>query len=107
MIEIKIDSHEIIDECDDLIEALENLPLDQIGGLMLEDVKSKTPVRTGFLRDNNYFYIDGSDVVVTNSADYAEFVNDGTRYMDAEEFMDAEESTETEIEDLLVRHLGD
>jgi Bacteriophage HK97-gp10, putative tail-component len=106
MLDVTIDSHQVIDECDDLIEALESLPFEQAGQMMEEDIKSKTPVVTGFLRDSNYFYIDGESVIMSNTADYASFVNDGTRYMDAEEFMCVDDVID-EVEDLMVRHLGD
>lgn len=55
--------------------------------LMAKKMKEESPVDTGFLRNSIIFDIGQLRGEVTPTADYAAYVNYGTRYMSANEFI--------------------
>lgn len=54
---------------------------------MAKRMKQEAPVDTGFLRNSIIFEISRHKGEVTPTAEYAPYVNYGTRYMDANEFI--------------------
>lgn len=63
--------------------------LEEIGKVLVEDIKVATPVRTGHLRDSNSYSVDkeGGKLYLINSAEYAAFVELGTVYQVAQPFI--------------------
>jgi HK97 gp10 family phage protein len=51
------------------------------------EARSNAPVRTGHLRDSISVEVDGDTVIVQASADYAGYVELGTRHQRAEPFL--------------------
>lgn len=58
-----------------------------IGRVVNESIKRRTPVRTGHLRDSNYARVGTrNQLLIGNTAEYARFVEEGTRYMKGRHF---------------------
>jgi HK97 gp10 family phage protein len=85
----------IVDEWTPMMEKLSsgfllNLVQQQLGIVgqnMVDAAKGLAPVRTGFLRDSIGCDIEGLDLTLYAGADYASYVEFGTRRMSAEPFL--------------------
>lgn len=63
--------------------------LEDAGKFALSSMQPDTPVRTGFLRDSEYYTVIADDTLELGaSADYARWVNDGTSRQRAQPFFD-------------------
>lgn len=76
----------------------------QVKGPLLEDMKRRTPVDTGELRDSETAESNETSLTLRASAPHAVYVHQGTRHMTARPFMrDAVEAGTGAIEDALTR----
>jgi HK97 gp10 family phage protein len=57
------------------------------GAQIAADAQAATPVLTGHLRDSIEHEVQGETVRVGTNVDYAVYVEEGTRYMNAEPFL--------------------
>jgi len=59
----------------------------EVANQMLEQIRSKTPVRTGYLRDHNELTeVSANGFTLSNTAEYAIYVEFGTYKMAARDF---------------------
>ena len=61
--------------------------LEDIGKMLVPEIKAATPVRTGNLRDSNDYEVDNKELILYNTAEYAPFVELGTIFQVAQPFM--------------------
>lgn len=61
--------------------------LDRLGAQIAADAQAAAPVLTGHLRDSLEHEVQGETLRVGTNVDYAVYVEEGTRYMDAEPFL--------------------
>ena len=77
-----------------------------VGLLVVGKAKLLSAVDTGNLRKSNDYMVEGSVVTVGNSADYAGFVELGTRFMSAQPFLEpAVMNNRAEIKALVERYM--
>ena len=69
------------------VAGLASVELVKIGAAVATEAKRLAPVDTGRLRSSIYSEPDGPDVIVGASAEYAAYVEYGTRYQHAQPFM--------------------
>jgi HK97 gp10 family phage protein len=61
--------------------------LEDIGKMLVPEIKAATPVITGKLRDSNDYQVDNKELTLYNTAEYASFVELGTIFQVAQPFM--------------------
>lgn len=61
--------------------------LEDIGKMLVPEIKAATPVRTGNLRDSNDYEVSEKVLTLYNTAEYASFVELGTIFQTAQPFM--------------------
>lgn len=61
--------------------------LERLGAEITADAKIACPVETGRLRDSLDYEVRGATLNVGTNVDYAVYVEEGTRYMNAEPFL--------------------
>lgn len=61
--------------------------LEDIGKMLVPEIKAATPVITGKLRDSNDYEVDRKELILYNTAEYASFVELGTIFQVAQPFM--------------------
>jgi HK97 gp10 family phage protein len=77
-----------------------------VGKNAKETMDSNTPVRTGKLKEGNTLEVKGLTFTLSNSTDYAIYVEMGTRFMHAEPFLaPAVESAIQEMPEILSKAL--
>lgn len=75
--------------------------MQRVADVEAEEARSRAPERTGFLRDHVYSQATNDTATVGDSAPYAGFVHDGTRFMRAQPFIrEAVDATVGEVESL-------
>lgn len=77
-----------------------------VGGFLDGEVKDRSPVDQGFLKRSNRFRVDGDELLLENTAPYAEYLEYGTRKMAPQSFQEpAVLDNLLEIDELLRRSL--
>ena len=82
---------ELMDAVDALPDRMQKEIEELMGQLAkegLDYMDNLTPVRSGYLKSRNQVEADGLEFTLSNDADYAPYVNYGTRYMHAQPFFE-------------------
>jgi hypothetical protein len=104
---VVIDADDVLSLLGALGEATQDLPLSEIAEMMVDNVHGHDiPIRTGALYESIESQIVGNEISVNSPLDYAVFVDQGTRYQEAQPFMYLDDWLESDIEDLICKHLG-
>jgi len=70
-----------------------------VGNIAIENIKEKTPVRSGTLRDGNKFDSNNEEIILKNDVEYSGYVNDKN------EFFYLDDNVEDEIEKLIMDNI--
>jgi len=83
------------------------LSLNQAGRIIMSNLSTQTPVRTGHLKSQNGYEVEPPYLIIWNKAPYAKFVEFGTYRMYANPFMRRSiDMSKRGIFDLIKKNLG-
>ena len=126
MIDVNIDDYAVMDFLDGLEDLSKNLPLEEIGRLLVESVRENFnqegrpsweprmeptggwPLlrKTGDLYNSITFQISGDDVTVDHGTAYGDYLDQGTSRMVARPFLVIQDEDADRIEQIFAQHFS-
>jgi len=112
MIYLKLDDIPVYDYLTAVKGELEHFPIDQVGDIIARHVKERIleiPLyKTGALYESiDWEYAGPTEVIIDAGVSYADYLDQGTRYITAYHFLEYTDEMDAEIEDFIEHFWGE